>query len=588
MKRRSPRKSTAARSTPKSAGTAKVATKTPRTASKRARKSTVVPGASLADEPKIAPATAKKNKRASTSKLKTPKSQGQRGRPHTKDVGVDGDDGASVTSGRKCIDLNTLLPLLVLTPANHLVYAHFSCNGIYLDADAAPPPASATPSRSHPAMRPKSFADRLADARAYSYNPNIVMTSSLLCTAVNSTSGHFPPDPSRLAPSPTPQQGAREEGIGKGKGKTTRTRSASTTKSSAVARRQRENGDARQKAVQSTAVGPGHKPSSPGGRLAALGGPRADDSDDSDHSDLPLAQKLAKTAPTNARPKSRKKAGTKDARPSPARRKRTATKAKAKADTKLTADADMDEPARRTVMSAVAGTSGTTAPEAAPGRKASAKSRKRGAEEQREREETAFPVAPPRGGEDVPDVALPPTKRARVLQEKNAPRKRKEPTKDVEDGSTAKNENENGPPAKKPRAATATRYVVTALPRLCCKAHYMFHMSFSSSGVRAWEASVHCLFSLLVAYSFFFACSRSRRGKENENEIEPSKPARKAPKRAIDKVPSSFIPVRPDPEPFCYFSATAVAYGCPWKINFERQTSITFWWHSCSIPRASP
>src|ERR1700761_907898 len=130
MKRRSPRKSTAARSTPKSARTAKVATKTPRTASKRPRRSTVVPGASLADEPKIAPATARKNKRASTSKSKTPKSQGQRGRPHTKDVGVDGDDGggASVTSGRICIDLNTLLPLPVLTPTNHLLYAPLSCN----------------------------------------------------------------------------------------------------------------------------------------------------------------------------------------------------------------------------------------------------------------------------------------------------------------------------------------------------------------------------------------------------------------------------------------------------------------------------
>jgi hypothetical protein len=63
VKRRSPRKSTAARNaTPKSVRSAKVATKTPRTASKRARKSIVVPGANAADEDTIAPASAKKNK----------------------------------------------------------------------------------------------------------------------------------------------------------------------------------------------------------------------------------------------------------------------------------------------------------------------------------------------------------------------------------------------------------------------------------------------------------------------------------------------------------------------------------------------
>ena len=507
MKRRSPRKSIAARSTPKSARTTKVATKTPRTATKRARKSTVVPGASLVDKPRIAPATAKKNKQPSTSKLKTPKSRGQRGRPHTKDVDVDGDDGggASIMSGHNCIDLNTLLLLPVHTSTNHLIYAHLSCNGIYLDMDAAPPPDSTTPSRPHPAMRPKSFADRLADARAYLCNTDIPITSSPLYIAVNSTSGHFPPDPSNVAPGPSPPQVTREKGMGKGKGKgkTTSTRSASTIKSSVVARRQRDNGNARERAVQSTAVDLGHETSSPGGGRAALRVPRADGSDDSDHSDLPLAQKLAKTAPTDARPKSRKKTGTKDARPPPARKKRTATKAKA--DTKLTADADVDEPTKRTAKSAVARTSGTTVHEAAAGREASAKSRKRGAEEQREHEGTASPVTPPRGREDVPDVAPPPTKRARVLQEKNAPRKRKERAKDVEDGNTANIENENGPPAKKPRAATAIRYVITALPQLVLQgALYVsyVHLILGRPSLAGFRPSISYS-PFLVAHSFF-------------------------------------------------------------------------------------
>ena len=110
MKRRSPRKSTTTRSTPKSARSAKVATKTPRTASKRARKSTVAPGASVAEEPK----TAKKNKRPSTSALKTPKA---RSRKQTKGVDVGGDDGggASVILARTCVDLNNP----VSTPCPH-------------------------------------------------------------------------------------------------------------------------------------------------------------------------------------------------------------------------------------------------------------------------------------------------------------------------------------------------------------------------------------------------------------------------------------------------------------------------------------
>lgn len=133
---------------------------------------------------------------------------------------------------------------------------------------------------------------------------------------------------------------------------------------------------------------------------------------------------------------------------------------------------------------------------------------------------------PPSGCEDLPeDVALPPTKRARVLQEKKAqaPRKRKERAKNVEDAITAaNNEIENGPPEKKRRRAdpTAVRYVVTA--------YHMFHIPFS--------------LSFVVAYSFFFACSRRRPGKENENGVEPSKPARKPAKKALDKVQYHIVP----------------------------------------------
>ena len=165
-------------------------------------------------------------------------------------------------------------------------------------------------------------------------------------------------------------------------------------------------------------------------------GPRGDNYDDSDHSDLPLTQKLA---PGDTRPQRGKKTGTKPA----ARRKRTATKAKG--DAKRTADADGEEPTKHTADNK----------SAAAGRKPSANSRKR------EHEETAV-----RGDEDVPvpDVALPPTKRVRVLQEKmNEPRKRKDRTKNVDDGGAANNENENGPPAKKRRADPAARYFVRSL-----------------------------------------------------------------------------------------------------------------------------
>jgi hypothetical protein len=166
MKRRSPRKSTTTRSTPKSARTAKVATKTPRTAPKRARKSTVVPDASAVDEPRGAPATKRTNKRPGTSTSKTPKAQS---RPRKKVVEVEVDDGggASIALARKCVGLNIPLPLPALTPTQHLIYAHLSCDGTRIDVDAAPPQDSTTSSRLHPALRPKSFEDRLADARAY-------------------------------------------------------------------------------------------------------------------------------------------------------------------------------------------------------------------------------------------------------------------------------------------------------------------------------------------------------------------------------------------------------------------------------------
>ncbi|KAH9177942.1 hypothetical protein EDB89DRAFT_1931866 [Lactarius sanguifluus] len=415
-KRRSPRKSTAARrTTPKSARSVKVVTgtKTPRTAPKRARKS-----ANLADEnaalpqPKIAPASTKKNKRSSTSKSKAPapKSRGQRGRPKTKEVDIDG-------------------------------------------SDVAPPLDSTSPSRPHPPTRPqKSFANQLADA-------------------LNSAAGHCPPDsistsvkPSRHAPSSSSLQ---RTSTGKGK---------------------RANKNARGTAVQSTAVDLGRKTPSPslGGGRAARRGSRGGDNDDSDQSDLPLAQKLGKTAPADTHPKPGKKKGTKDARAPTARGKRTTSNAKR--IVVAVDDADENEQTKRTGKSTVVRTqtSGATATEVKTGKEAPGNSRKRGAEEGRGREEAVSPVAPPRGGDDVPDVDLPPTKRARVLREKSAPRKRKERAKNVDDGNDAiriANENENGPPTKKRRRADPQTTT---------------------------------------------AASRRRPGKENENTTEQSKPAHKA------------------------------------------------------------
>ena len=449
IKQRPPRKSTTTRSTPKSVRSAKVATKTPRTASKRTRKSTVAPGVSVAEEPK----TAKKNKRPSTSTSKTPKA---RSRKQTKGVDVDADDGggASPTLGRKCVDLNNPFLLPALTLSHHLIYAHLSCDGTCIDVDAAPPLNSTTPSRPHPAMRPKSFEERLADARECIYAIQTYQKELNLCYAfeVNYASGHCsPPDPSRLAQNPSSQSGTRAEGTGKGKGKVASTRSAPSIKPPVVERR---------KAAQSSLP------------VETEAGLQGDDDDSSDHSDQPLVQKPAPA------PKSRKKATTKRAAP------------KAKTD------------ASRAVK---------TIGEAAAAASANSNSRKRGVEDPREIEETALPVALPRVYEDLPDVApLPPTKRARVLQEKNAhaPRKRKEHAKDGDDGVTVNNEIEKGPPEKKRRRADPhVRYV----PRQCCAAYH-------------WNPHS----SLRV--------SRRRPGKENENGTKSRKPASGASKKAMDKV----------------------------------------------------
>ncbi|KAH8978881.1 hypothetical protein EDB86DRAFT_2990288 [Lactarius hatsudake] len=481
-KRRSPRKSTAARrTTPKSARSAKVATKTPRTAPKRPRKSTVVPDANLADEnaplpqPRIAPVSTKKNKRSSTSKSKAPapKSRGQRSRPKTREVDIDGSD-----------------------------------------VDAAPLLDSTGPSRPHAPTRPrKAFAHQLTDA-------------------LNSAAGHCPPDsistsvkPSHLAPSSSSLQ---RTSTGKGK---------------------RENQISRGRAVQSTAVDLARKTPSPSleGARAARRGPRGGDNDSSDQSDLPLAQKLGKTAPADTRPKPGKKKGTKDARAPAARGKRTTSKAKR--IVVAVDDADENEQTKRTGKSTVVRTqtSGATAIEVETGREAPENSRKRGREEGRGREEAVSPVAPPRGGDDVPDVDLPPTKRARVLQEKSAPRKRKERAKNVDDGNdairAANNENENGPPTKKRRRAdpqtTAARYVVTFHPAVLAqrvRCPYVLHHRAPNT---PWlHPSI--VFSLLwLTHSFFSACSRRRPGKENENTTEQSKPANKASKGGTGKPPLS-------------------------------------------------
>ena len=453
IRQRPPRKSTTTRSTPKSARSAKVATKTPRTASKRARKSTVAPGVCMVEEPK----TAKKNKRPSTSTLKTPKA---RSRKQTKGVDVDADDGggASPTLGRKCVDLNNPFLLPALTLSHHLIYAHLSCYGTCIDVDAAPPLNSTTPSRPHPAMRPKSFEERLADARECIYAIQTYQKELNLRYAfeVNYASGHCsPPDPSRLAPSPSSQSGTRADGTGKGKGKVASTRSAPSIKPPVVERR---------KAAQSSLP------------VETEAGLQGDDDDSSDHSDQPLVQKPAPA------PKSRKKATTKRAAP------------KAKTDASR---------AVKTIGEAAAA--------------ASAKSRKRGAEERRGNEETALPVTLPRVYEDLPDVApLPPTKRARVLQEKNAhaPRKRKEHAKDGDDGVTVNNEIEKGPPEKKRRRADPpVRYVMSSRSPPVLRGvplHWITHSSLRAS--------------------------RRRPGKENENGTKSRKPASGASKKAMDKV----------------------------------------------------
>jgi len=221
-------------------------------------------------------------------------------------------------------------------------------------------------------------------------------------------------------------------------------------------------------------------------------------------------------------------------------------------------DADGGEQTKPTAKSTIAKTQtgGATATEATAGREAPENPRKRGVEEGCGHEETASPVAPPCGGEDVPDVVLPPTKRARVLQEKGAPRKRK---KNVDDGNdanigagagairAANNENENGPLMKKrrradPKTAIAVRYVVNS-PRRCCAARHMSICPSLRAPKHRWLLLPLFFFSLfVVAYSFFFACSRRRRGKENENGMKLSKPARKASKGAMDKVLSCFLP----------------------------------------------
>lgn len=272
---------------------------------------------------------------------------------------------------------------------------------------------------------------------------------------VNYASGHCsPPDPSRLAQRPSSQSGTRAEGTGKGKGKVASTRSAPSIKPPVVERR---------KAAQSSLP------------VEAEAGLRGDDDDNNNHSDQPLVQKLS-TKPTPA-PKSRKKAAP-----------------KAKADAKRAAK-----------------TSGEAAVAA------SANSRKRGAEEPRGNEETALPVALPRVYEDLPDVApLPPTKRARVLQEKNAhaPRKRKEHAKDGDDGVTVNNEIEKGPPEKKRRRADPpVRYVMSSRSPPVLRGvplHWITHSSLRAS--------------------------RRRPGKENENGTKSRKPASGASKKAMDKV----------------------------------------------------
>ena len=271
---------------------------------------------------------------------------------------------------------------------------------------------------------------------------------------VNYASGHCsPPDPSRLAQNPSSQSGTRAEGTGKGK--VASTRSAPSIKPPVVERR---------KAAQSSLP------------VETEAGPQGDDDDSSGHSDQPLVQKPAPA------PKSRKKATT----------KRAAPKAKT----------DANRAAKTSGEAAVA---------------ASANSRKRGAEEPRGNEETALPVALPRVYEDLPDVApLPPTKRARVLQEKNvhAPRKRKVHAKDGDDGVVVNNEIEKGPPEKKRRRADPpVRYVMSSRSPPVLRGVPLHWITHSSLRV-----------------------SRRRPGKENENGTKSRRPASGASKKAMDKV----------------------------------------------------
>lgn len=308
--------------------------------------------------------------------------------------------------------------------------------------------------------------------------------------------------PSRIALDPSLPKETRKKAIGKGKA--AGTRAASTIKSPVVEKR-RENGDARGRAVQRNTVDLDRKAPqspSPGGGRAARRRPREDDCDSSDHSDLPLVQKRAKITPAGTRSKSGKRTGTKEAtRPPPARKKRAAPKAKT--DTKRTAvaadDADGDEQTKRTAKSALArtqkgGASATT--EATAGKEAPANSRKRAAEEGRGHEE------PPRGDEAVPDVVLPSTKRARVLQEKSAARKRKESAKNNE------NENESGPPTKKPRRVDSqtARYVVTAPSLRCCEGIISPCVLLLLARLSIARFTLPLTFSpFFVPYSFFFA-----------------------------------------------------------------------------------
>ncbi|KAH8978519.1 hypothetical protein EDB92DRAFT_558770 [Lactarius akahatsu] len=321
-----------------------------------------------------------------------------------------------------------------------------------------------------------------------------------------------------------------------------------------------------------------------GGGRAAQCGPRGGDNDDSDQSNLPLAQKHGKTAPADTRPKPGKKKGTKDARAPAARGKRTTSKAKR--IVVAVDDADENEQTKCTGKSTVVRTQTT-------GREAPENSRKRRAEEGRGREEAASPVAPPRGGDDVPDVDLPPTKRARVLQEKNAPRKRKERAKNIDDGNDAiraANENENGPPTKKrrradPQTTTAARYVVTVSPG---DARVARQTSTCPSYHRAPNTPwLHLfLFCDLLAHSSLRVAVAGLGRRTRTQQSKASRRTRHL-RGGRARYRSCFFVSFQDPD--CrFFTAAAVTYGGASKTDRERQTSITPWWDSASLPWTSP